>query len=43
MAIGTNDNIDKFGTQDQIDDGTTATVATRLKQNVLIQHLLGAG
>jgi len=28
MAIGTNDNIDKFGTQDQIDDGTTGTVAT---------------
>lgn len=27
MAIGTNDNIDKFGTQDQVDDGTTVLIA----------------
>ena len=28
MAIGTNDTIQKWGTQDQIDDGSTATVAS---------------
>ncbi len=28
MAIGTDSLIDFFGTQDQVDDGTTATVAT---------------
>ena len=27
MTIGTNDSIPKFGTQDQVDDGTTSTIA----------------
>jgi hypothetical protein len=27
MAIGTNDTLPKFGTQDQVDDGSTSTIA----------------
>ena len=30
MAIGTNDAIWKFGTQDQVDDGTTSTIANNV-------------